>query len=149
MSPEQARGLEVDTRSDIFSLGIVVYEMITGEIPFKGETVSDVIAAILQSEPKPLREHFGENHIPSEFENCMLRALAKKRDERFQSVKEFSEHIRKCKQRIEFETEFKRVSDSGDLPEISEIKDTNNFDSEQKTAILPQVSTQTNQTFFQ
>ena len=56
LSPEQARGLKVDTRSDIFSLGVVIYEMITGVTPFQGASVADIIAAVLRSEPKPISE---------------------------------------------------------------------------------------------
>src|SRR5204863_5506261 len=56
MSPEQARGKTVDARSDIFSLGAVIYEMVTRKKPFDGETPSDVLAAILKTEPQPLTE---------------------------------------------------------------------------------------------
>ena len=56
MSPEQARGLAVDVRTDVFSLGIVVYEMLAGRLPFAGATASDMMAAILTSEPAPLDE---------------------------------------------------------------------------------------------
>ena len=54
LSPEQARGLKIDTRSDIFSFGIVIYEMLTGATPFSGASVADIIAAVLHSEPRPL-----------------------------------------------------------------------------------------------
>lgn len=56
MSPEQARGLAVDARTDIFSLGALIYEMLTGEMPFKGASVSDVIVSILERQPPPLSE---------------------------------------------------------------------------------------------
>src|SRR5919205_143871 len=54
MSPEQARGLEVDAGTDVFSLGVTLYEMLTGTTPFTGDTTSDVIAAILKTEPAPV-----------------------------------------------------------------------------------------------
>ena len=111
MSPEQARGLEVDTRSDIFSLGIVVYEMVAGCVPFSGETVSDVIAAILRAEPKPL-SHFVK-HIPLELEWSVSKALSKNREDRYQTIKGFLGDLKRLKQRLEFENELKRVSDSG------------------------------------
>jgi eukaryotic-like serine/threonine-protein kinase len=120
MSPEQARGLEVDTRSDIFSLGIVIYEMLSGQAPFSGETVSDVIAAILQTEPKPLRE-FGR-HIPLELDLCITKALCKPCRDRYQTVREFLEDLKRLKQRLEFESELKRAKDSGELPEISGLE---------------------------
>src|SRR5215813_13480033 len=54
MSPEQARGRDVDLRTDIFSLGTIIYEMVTGQVPFEGETTSDIIAAIIKDEPEPM-----------------------------------------------------------------------------------------------
>ena len=75
MSPEQARGLEVDTRSDIFSLGVMIYEMVAGSQPFAGATVADVIAAILKTEPKPLSESM--KNLPSELEWSVSKALCK------------------------------------------------------------------------
>jgi len=86
MSPEQARGRPVDARTDIFSLGVVFYEMLTGGRPFAGETTSDVIAAILRSEPQPLSIH--APNAPVELEQIVKKALGKDREERYQVVKD-------------------------------------------------------------
>ncbi len=75
MSPEQARGLPVDGRSDIFSFGVVLYEMFTGSAPFAGTTPSDVLAAILTYEPPPLSQN--ASHVPAESERIVRRCLAK------------------------------------------------------------------------
>jgi eukaryotic-like serine/threonine-protein kinase len=75
MSPEQARGLEVDARTDIFSLGVVIYEMMAGCAPFEGATTNDVIAAILKTEPPPLVFHVPE--VSGEIENVISKALRK------------------------------------------------------------------------
>jgi serine/threonine protein kinase len=87
MSPEQARGRKTDARTDIWSLGVVLYELVTGRVPFSGETKSDLLVAILQSEPAPLNAAGAE--ISREFEHIIGKALAKDRDERYQHVKDF------------------------------------------------------------
>jgi eukaryotic-like serine/threonine-protein kinase len=86
MSPEQARGLKVDHRTDIFSLGVLLYEMIAGRRPFEGETMSDMIAALLTAEPPPLKQYCAE--ATAELERIVGRCLAKDREARYQSAKE-------------------------------------------------------------
>ena len=83
MSPEQSRGLSVDARSDIFSLGAVIYEMIARKLPFSGATVADVIASILKSEPQSLAEIV--KNISPEFERIIAKALSKILKDRYQT----------------------------------------------------------------
>ncbi len=106
MSPEQARGLVVDQRTDIFSLGVVIYEMITGRLPFEGETNSDVIASILHHEPPPLARYSRE--APEALERIVTKALRKSREERYQTGKELVSDLRSLKQRLESQVEPER-----------------------------------------
>lgn len=91
MSPEQVRGLDVDERSDIFSLGVLLYEMLTGTPPFNGDTISDIIAALLQTEP-PLMT--GEDGRPVSLNQVLERAMRKDVNERYQTVGEFASDLR-------------------------------------------------------
>src|SRR5882762_4530783 len=106
MSPEQARGKPVDARTDIWSLGVVMYELIAGRTPFEGETSTDVIVAITQKEPPPIAR-FAPS-VPPEFDWIVTKALRKDRDERYQTIKELLTDLRRLKQRLEFEAELER-----------------------------------------
>ena len=86
MSPEQARGLAVDTRTDIWSLGVVLYEMVTGCAPFTGETESDVLVSILEREP-PSLAHYG-TRVPRELQRIVGKALSKDTERRYQTIAE-------------------------------------------------------------
>ena len=86
MSPEQACGESVDRRTDIFSLGVVLYEMITGHRPFDGKTVGEIIAATLSKEPQPLKEYAPE--VSDEIQRVITTVLCKDRESRHQTADE-------------------------------------------------------------
>ena len=103
MSPEQAQGKKVDTRSDIFSFGAVLYEMATGARAFEGESSLSTLSAILRDEAKPMSEVAPD--VPLQLEDVIQRCLRKMPDERWQSMKEVQAAL----------SMLKRESDSGSL----------------------------------
>lgn len=92
MSPEQARGLPVDTRSDLFSFGVVLYEMLAGHLPFRGATSSDVLVAILEHEPPAIIASNFE--LPNELRTIVTCLLCKDRDQRFATTKDLAVALR-------------------------------------------------------
>jgi len=106
MSPEQARGLKVDTRSDIFSLGVVIYETLTGHVPFPGQTMTDVLASILMLEPPSLSQSAAG--VPDELQRIVQNALQKDKEQRYQTAGELLSDLKVLKQSLDFELEPER-----------------------------------------
>jgi eukaryotic-like serine/threonine-protein kinase len=96
LSPEQARGEEVDTRTDIFSLGVVLYQMATGELAFRGETPDELIDAILHQ--APLKPSELNPSVPAILERIILRALEKDRSARYQSIEALFADLQELRQ---------------------------------------------------
>jgi serine/threonine-protein kinase len=111
MSPEQVRGYDVDSRTDVFSLGAVLYEMIAGRPPFAGPSGGDVIVAILEREPWPLSTLRAD--VPDDLDAVCGRALAKERASRYQSVEAFAADLRDLRRRLDAEATFNQLSRSG------------------------------------
>jgi serine/threonine protein kinase/Tfp pilus assembly protein PilF len=107
MSPEQAKAKRIDLRTDLWSLGAVIYEMVAGHVPFEAETPSEVIALILNKEPSPLARY--EREAPPELERIVEKALTKDREERYQSAKDLLVDLKRLKRQLELEAQIERT----------------------------------------
>jgi serine/threonine protein kinase/tricorn protease-like protein len=134
MSPEQARGFALDARTDIWSLGCVLYEMVSGRVPFGGETTSDVIVAVLDREPPPLPG--GPHEAPLELQRILRKALRKDKEERYQTVKDLLVDLRALKQEVDFEAklEISVSPESRSLAAFSTISAQNSLETERDRA---------------
>ncbi len=92
MSPEQARGFDIDPRTDIWSVGIVLYEMLAGRTPFEGPTAADTLAGVIYQDPRPITELIPG--VPSELQRILRKALQKDPEERYQDIKGLAQDIR-------------------------------------------------------
>src|SRR5439155_13723428 len=146
MSPEQARGLKVDARSDTWSLGVLLYEIVGGRVPFAGETSSDVIVSILEKEPAPLARFRRET--PEVLEWIVTKALRKNLDQRYQTARELLTDLQSLKHRLELQDELKRW-ESGEEVMAASAKDSSLLPAKARdekrpldsVAILPLVNT--------
>src|SRR5882724_388286 len=127
MSPEQARGLAVDKRTDIWSLGCVLYEMLSRQQPFDGETITDTLANIIHREPVSIVSL--RRDVNAELERIINRTLSKNRDERYQTANELLADLKQLQKRLEFEAELERSS----AP---------NLDTEARTQVIRSATTQ-------
>lgn len=117
MSPEQARGQEMDARTDIWSFGCVLYEMLTNQQAFHGETMTDVLANIIHREPDSILAH--RRDTPAELERIIAKAIHKNRDERYQSAKELWHDVQQLHTRLLVEAEIIR---SGEGERVAQVQ---------------------------
>ncbi len=117
MSPEQARGVAVDARSDLFSVGTVLYELVVGRKPFDGETPSDMIAALLAREPVPLALICP--HLPTALQHILNRALAKPVAERYNSAQALLNDLKSLQQALDFSAKLQQVSSKAETVRLS------------------------------
>ena len=129
MSPEQARGKETDRRTDIWSFGCVLYEMVTRQQPFQGETLTDVLANIIYQEPISILKH--RQDAPAELERIITKTLSKNKNERYQSAKELFDDVKQLQTRLLINAELIRTQEGQVITQIQPIPVLNSI------AVLP------------
>lgn len=118
MSPEQARGFAVDGRSDIWGLGVVMYELLTGRVPFDGESTADTLAAVIYKEPEPISLLLP--NAPAELQRILRKSLQKDREERYQSVKDLALDVKDLLSDLEHSNSGSRTAHAASSPSFNE-----------------------------
>ena len=106
MSPEQAKGEQVDKRTDIFSFGVLLYEMIVGRTPFAGNSMSETLANLINTKPQPLSRFVAE--VPDELQRIVSKTLRKNKDERYQTMKGLLGDLKELKENLAFDKKLER-----------------------------------------
>jgi eukaryotic-like serine/threonine-protein kinase len=114
MSPEQARGEDVDRRSDIFSFGVVLYELLTAHLPFRGEHQAALLYSVVNEDPQPIARF--NDKVSPELERNVLKALAKDREERYQHIDDLLADLRREGKNIEYARTGSLTSSAGVRP---------------------------------
>lgn len=136
MSPEQARGKDIDFQTDIFSFGVVLYEMLSGKLPFQGESVNDIIAAVLTKQPEPL------NEIPPELAKIVHKCLQKDKQNRYQTAKSLLQDLEEFSEDLQIQSRLEKTFTPNREEAKTQVLNLTTVDENQQTVVTENIGIQ-------